>query len=397
MEHGLGGVVQPLPFLSIQMAEDRFARRGRTEVDVRGFPSHGVEQAKFGIGAAQRSEFDAAAMGAEAANDPASAQLDERIGTADGAVDDGLVEDFGGTFAPLSLKTVRPTIGGRHERLGFAGDAAAVPIGDGHVAGVAEAAESGGAVREAIRDAGSGHEMFEGIDGAYGDVSLHSGQRVHLLPEVDGIAKFAFGDEAKPPMLLAEDEGATFFAHAFVIAIEQGVANVLALEGEASGLDGEMGADGEAHQIDGVRHRPGFVKVVDAPDKAAFDVPPGAEVFHVQIADRERARSLGEIGANLRPELRPAVVSGAQKHEQVSLHVGVFQAKVFLVDGSAQSEPVFEQAGSFDDVHAGNDSGGGAGSQMDRRAFHPEAQSHREKPLLVLFPQGFLCDSVSLW
>ena len=37
------------------------------------------------------------------------------------------------------------------ERFGFAGDASAMPIGDGDVAGVAETAESGDAVRETIR------------------------------------------------------------------------------------------------------------------------------------------------------------------------------------------------------------------------------------------------------
>ena len=81
-------------FLFIEMAKDGLARGWGAEMDVGGFPSHGVEQTQFGIGATQGGEFDAGAVRAEAADDPASAQLDERIGTTDGAVDDGLVENF---------------------------------------------------------------------------------------------------------------------------------------------------------------------------------------------------------------------------------------------------------------------------------------------------------------
>ena len=43
-----------------------------------------------------------------------------------------------------------------------------MPVGDGDVAGMAEAAESGNAVGETIGDAGSGHEVLDGVDGADG-------------------------------------------------------------------------------------------------------------------------------------------------------------------------------------------------------------------------------------
>jgi len=95
--------VQPLAFLFVEMAEDEFARGWSAEVDVGGFPSHGVEQAEFGIGSTQGSEFDAGAVRTETASDPASAQLDERIGTANGPIDDDLVEDFGRAFVRLRL------------------------------------------------------------------------------------------------------------------------------------------------------------------------------------------------------------------------------------------------------------------------------------------------------
>ena len=64
LEHCFGGVVQPLGFLFVDVAEDGFAGGGSAEVDVGGFPSHGVEEAEFVIGGAQGGEQDAGAVGA---------------------------------------------------------------------------------------------------------------------------------------------------------------------------------------------------------------------------------------------------------------------------------------------------------------------------------------------
>ena len=71
--------------------------------------------------------------------------------------------------------------------------------------------------------------------------------------------------------------------------------------------DRQERAGGQPHQVVGVRHRVGFVEVVDAPDQPAFGVAPGAEVLHVQIADAEHDRGGGQLGADLRPALDPAV------------------------------------------------------------------------------------------
>ena len=51
-------------------------------MNVGGFPSHGMKQAQFGALRFQGDQFDARAMGAKAANDPASPELDEGIGAA---------------------------------------------------------------------------------------------------------------------------------------------------------------------------------------------------------------------------------------------------------------------------------------------------------------------------
>ena len=161
LEHGFGGVVQPFAFLFGDMVKNEFAGGRAAEMDVGSFPSHGVQKAEFGIGGAQGGEFDAGAVGGKTANDPASTQLHERIGTAHGPVDDGLVEDFGGAFifsgALLSLDGLRPVRGRRDQSLSFAGDAASVPVGNRHVAGVAEAAQSSSSVGNAKRNSGGLH------------------------------------------------------------------------------------------------------------------------------------------------------------------------------------------------------------------------------------------------
>jgi hypothetical protein len=68
---------------------------------------------------------------------------------------------------------------------------------------------------------------------------------------------------------------------------------------ELRGVDRDMRAGGQPNQIYGIRHAADFVEVVDAPDQAAFDVAPCAEIFHVQIADGEQLRSFGALSADL--------------------------------------------------------------------------------------------------
>ena len=166
VQHPFRGFVQPPRLLPLHVAENRLAGGSCPQMDVRGLPSHGVEQAELGIGGAKGCEFDARAEWAEAAHDPASAKLDEGIGAPDGSVDDGLVEDFGGAFDLgavfsglflLNIWALSPVRGRWNESFGFASDAASMPVGDGDVSGVAEAAESGSAVSEAELDSGFRH------------------------------------------------------------------------------------------------------------------------------------------------------------------------------------------------------------------------------------------------
>lgn len=94
--------------------------------------------------------------------------------------------------------------------------------------------------------------------------------------------------------------------------------------------------------------------------------------------------SLSQVGTNFRPNLRPAIVSGAEKRKEFCLHVRVFKAEVFLVEVRALGEPVLELAGSFDDVHAGNDNGEENGKSNGEGLFTTEAQRHGERMRLSL-------------
>ncbi len=107
----------------------------------------------------------------------------------------------------------------------------------------------------------------------------------------------------------------------------------------------------------------GFVEIIDSPDQASLDVSPCPEIFNVKVTHCQNMRSLGEIRADLRPYLCPAIISGTQKGKDIGLHVGVFEAKVLLDDRSAARQPILEVSSCLDDVHTAEDSEGGERSQ----------------------------------
>ena len=51
--------------------------------------------------------------------------------------------------------------------------------------------------------------------------------------------------------------------------------------------------------------RAGFVEIVDAPDQAAFDVAPGSEVLHVQVAHRQHDGRLARAARRCPPRFAP--------------------------------------------------------------------------------------------
>ena len=122
---------------------------------------------------------------------------------------------------------------------------------------------------------------------------FQGGQGIHLRPEMNRIAQFTLRNLAQPVVVLAQDEGQTAFAQGFAIAFENGIADVFLLERQVARLGRQVSAHGQADQIVGIRHGMSFVEVVDAPDQASFDVAPGAEILHVQVAHRQHLGRLG--------------------------------------------------------------------------------------------------------
>lgn len=209
--------------------------------------------------------------------------------------------------------------------------------------------------------------MLESIDCAHWNIALDSGKRIHFSPEVNRIAELTQCDEAEPLVILTQNEWPAFFTQTLLVALENGVADVGAFDGETSGLGSEMGADRKPYQIDGISHRRSLIEVIDTPDEAAFDVAPGAKVFDMEIADGEQARRPGQVRAYFRPELHPTIKGGAEEAKKITPHGGVFQAEISFVDLRPQGKPLLELARGFNDVHAGNDSGGENGKSNRAR------------------------------
>jgi len=142
--HGFGGFVEPAGFALGEIAFDLRDGGGGAEMHVGGFPAHGVEEAGFVAFGGEGGEFDAGAVGSEAANEPASVKADEGIGNAFSAGGKlrAVEKLFGFAF--------RPDPGGGANGFGFARQESAAVAGDGEDARMAEAAETGDAAFELI-------------------------------------------------------------------------------------------------------------------------------------------------------------------------------------------------------------------------------------------------------
>src|SRR5277367_284250 len=114
---------------------------------------------------------------------------------------------------------------------------------------------------------------------------------------------------------------------------------------------GKDHAGSQTNQINGERLNGSFVKIVDAPNEPAFDITPGAEVLHVQVADGEDGWSVGGHGADFRPNLDPAIKSGPKERKCRPGHLLMLQAKIFLHQRNMLAKPFLETAGGLDDVH----------------------------------------------
>jgi hypothetical protein len=97
----------------------------------------------------------------------------------------------------------------------------------------------------------------------------------------------------------------------------------------------------EANEIERVGHACGLVEVVDAPDKAAFDVAPGAVVLDVHVADGEHRRRVLQVLAHLLDGCGPAEIGAAQEDERVFTHPLMLGREVVPHDIALFREPGF--------------------------------------------------------
>src|SRR5262249_30878389 len=130
--------------------------------------------------------------------------------------------------------------------------------------------------------------------------------------------------------MLGQDKRRAPFVDRLAVAGLDRFTCLFAGDGEVPFVDCQKGAGNKPHQIGSVSGWPSFGKVIDTPDQTTFAVTPGAEVLHVEIADGEDLRSLGQFGADQRPELGPSVKRGAEKWEDSFGHEPVLEREVAM-------------------------------------------------------------------
>ncbi len=102
----------------------------------------------------------------------------------------------------------------------------------------------------------------------------------------------------------------------------------------------EPRADDEADEIERVGHARGLIEIVDAPDKASFDVAPGAEILDMQVADREDFWRVLQFGAERFDGRRPAEVGRrAERRTRSRRIVSCLVVKSFSTTSHCRREP----------------------------------------------------------
>src|SRR5208283_4669308 len=187
-------------------------------------------------------------------------------------------------------------------------------------------------------------------------------------------------------MVLGENERPAAPGDGIAIALLDGARGFLAGEGEVLFIDGQIGAGKQANEVHGIGGGPSFIEIVDAPDEAALEVAPGAEIFDVQIADGENLGSAGEFGADDGPQLRPAIEGSAEEGKSVESHVAVLQSNVRTDEPDVARGPFFKVGGGVDDVGKSefvwvheNAQRRWAGASFAHRSLLREGNSHKKR------------------
>ena len=146
--------------------------------------------------------------------------------------------------------------------------------------------------------------------------SLRFGKPLQFLPEYGGVAQTIERDFAQPAMIFGQHKWAAPLFQSVAVPFQNRVACFPRVNAEVLLRGGRVSAGGEAHKVHAVRHCVHFVKIIDTPDESAFRVPPGPEIFKVQIAHSQQRRRIRGLSGNLAPNLDPPVKRRAQKRKK---------------------------------------------------------------------------------
>src|ERR1700676_1652093 len=159
---------------------------------------------------------------------------------------------------------------------------------------------------------------------------------------MDRIAQLAQRHQAQPLVILRKNERLPARSQRIPVALFEGFRRFAPRHAQVLSQDRQISACRKPHQIDCIRRRKHFVKIVDAPDEPPFQVPPRPKVFYVQVAHSQNFGSLRELAAHVRPQLQPPVESRAEERKSRLRHELMFEPKVLLDDWELCAQPLLE-------------------------------------------------------
>src|SRR5215471_2362110 len=142
-------------------------------------------------------------------------------------------------------------------------------------------------------------------------------------------------------MMLRQDKWLATGVERRDISIENRPASSRPGKMEMVAINGQMGAGGQAHQVDCIGQAADLVEIIHAPDQAALAVAPGTEILHVQISHAEQLRRVHQARADARKKLRPAIKRAAKKAERALGHQTVLESQISADERHLLSQPCF--------------------------------------------------------
>src|SRR5271165_861543 len=215
-QHGFGGFVKPTAFAPGEVALDRGDRFRASEMNVGRLPAHAVSELFFVRLFRQGLDFDVAAIGGQAANDPMGSKMDVRIPYPHGTFDELPAQHLRGVEMPS------PDPGGGRELLGFADDMRAIPGGKSEDARVAQTSEAGDAGFQLVIQRAKRHGIANKLPDVFGQLALVFRAGSNFLPEGHRIAELIQSNQAEPLVMFGKNEGAAPFGYGVAITLLHG-------------------------------------------------------------------------------------------------------------------------------------------------------------------------------